>query len=56
MARGLIRRIKDNPGALMGVTAFLGGRRTKFLRVSSWLALGWSLFQAFRARRARRRV
>ena len=56
IAKGLIRKIKDNPGALMGVTAFLGSRRTKFLRVSNWLSLGWTLFQALRARRARRRV
>jgi hypothetical protein len=54
IAKGLIRKIKDSPGALMGVTAFLGSRRTKFLRVSNWLALGWALFQALRARRARR--
>jgi YqjK-like protein len=56
IAKGLIRKIKDNPGALMGVTAFLGSRRTKFLRVTNWLSLGWALFQAFRARRARRRA
>jgi hypothetical protein len=56
IARGLIRKIKDNSGALMGITAFLGGRRIKFLRVSNWLALGWTLFQALRARRARRRA
>jgi hypothetical protein len=56
IARGLIRKIKDNPGVLMGVTAFLGGRRIKFLRVSNWLSIGWTLLQAFRARRARRRA
>jgi hypothetical protein len=55
IAKGLIRKIKDNPGALLGVTAFLGSRRTKFLRVSNWLSIGWALFQALRARRARRR-
>jgi hypothetical protein len=56
IAKGLIRKIRDNPGALMGVTAFLGSRRTKFLRMSNWLSIGWSLFQALRARRARRRA
>jgi len=56
IAKGLIRKIKDNPGALMGVTALLGARRIKFLRVSNWLSIGWALFQALRARRARRRA
>jgi hypothetical protein len=55
LAMGVVRKIK-NPSALMGVTAFLGSRRTKFRRVGNWLSLGWTLYRAIRARRARRRA
>jgi len=40
IAKGIVQKIKDNPAALLGATAFIGG----------------SLFRAFRARRARRRA
>jgi len=56
LVKGVVQKIKGNPGAVMGVTAFLGGRRTKFRRASNWLSLAWAIFRAIRARRARRRV
>jgi hypothetical protein len=56
LARGLVQKIKENPGTLMGVTAFLGGRRTKFRRMSNWLSVGWTIFRALRTQRSRRRA
>ena len=59
LARGLIKNIRNNPRALLGVTAtaFLAGAgKTKFRKMSNWLSFGWSFFQALRARRARRRA
>jgi len=55
LAMGIVQKIKGHPSALMGVTAFLGSRRTKFHRLGNWLSLGWTIFRAFRARRSRRR-
>jgi len=54
LALGAVKKIKANSSALMGVTAFLGSRRTKFRRFGNWLSLGWAIFRAVRARRARR--
>ncbi len=55
LLKAVFDKVKSNPGALMGVTAFLGGRRTKFRRLSNWLSVGWSVFRAVRTHRARRR-
>ncbi|HEY3304424.1 MAG TPA: hypothetical protein VGL70_12905 [Candidatus Binatia bacterium] len=56
LAMGLVQKIKASPSALVGVTAYLGSRRTKFRRLGNWLSLGWTIFRAIRARRARRRA
>lgn len=56
LAMEAVKKIKTNSSALMGVTAFLGSRRTRFRRLGNWLSLGWAVFQAVRARRARRRA
>ncbi len=57
LARGIIQRLTTNPGSLIGVGALLGGtRRTKFLRLSNLLSLGWAIFRAVQARRRRRRA
>jgi hypothetical protein len=55
LATGVFNKIKGNPTALMGVTAYLGSRRSKFRRAGNWLSLGWTIFRAIRARRGRRR-
>ncbi|MGH7769205.1 MAG: hypothetical protein ACREQP_17300 [Candidatus Binatia bacterium] len=56
LAMGLVQKIKANPSTLMGVTAYLGSRRTKFRRLGNWFSLGWTIFRAIRARRTRRRA
>ncbi|HEY2987541.1 MAG TPA: hypothetical protein VGL11_07430 [Candidatus Binatia bacterium] len=57
LAKGMIQRIAANPSALVGVTAtalIAGARKTKFGKISNLFSLGWTLFRAVRARRARR--
>jgi len=56
LAMVAVKKIKTNSSALMGVTAYLGSRRTKFRRLGNWLSLGWTIFHAVRACRPRRRA
>ena len=56
IAKGIVQKIRDNPAALLGATAFIGARGTNFRRVGNLVSMGWTLFRAFRARRARRRA
>lgn len=54
LARGVVQKIKDNPAALIGATSLIGGPE-KFRVAGRLVSMGWSIFRAFRTRRARRR-